>query len=214
MKNSIGTTILVLACIVALIFGITIARFMRSPQYSTEQLAEMGLVLYETPRNLSPFELTDDRGQPFGPEQLRGHWNLVFFGYTFCPDICPTTLALLTRVERQLEQDQVTPLPQVIFVSVDPQRDTAEQLLRYLGNFNPDFIGASNDDIPALADFAKQLNSLFAKVPLSEDDPSQYLVDHSGHILLINPQGQLAGFFRTPHQLDNLVQTYKAVIDR
>src|SRR5208283_5517355 len=117
---------------------------------------ELSIGTYLSPRRALPdFSLIDQRGEPFGPANLRGHWSLVFFGYTNCPDFCPTTLTTLAAMQKRLRADKST-LPQVIFVSVDAKRDTPAQLARYVPNFDPDFIGLTAADQPAIEAVAKR----------------------------------------------------------
>src|SRR6202451_323060 len=98
-----------------------------------------GVVLVPS-RALADFSLIDNQGRSFGAANLRGHWSLMFFGYTNCPDFCPTTLTTLAAMEKQLRADKKVVPPQVIFVSVDAKRDTPAQLDKFVPNFDPEFI--------------------------------------------------------------------------
>ncbi|WP_298721762.1 SCO family protein [uncultured Oceanisphaera sp.] len=148
------------------------------------------VVLYPEPRALKAFELTDADGQPFTEQSLLEHWSLVFVGYTHCPDICPTTLSDLARIYPELTRlsDKV----QVVFVSADPARDTPERLKAYTGYFNPDFVAATADH-ERLTPAVQQLGLIYG---IFERDQTEYLVDHSASIALVNPKGQLHASFR------------------
>jgi protein SCO1/2 len=108
--------------------------------------------LFQEPRPLPEFTLADASGHPFGPEQMRGHWTFVFFGFVNCPDICPTTLATLAATRKALADLPAGEQPGVAFVSVDPGRDTPALLGQYVSHFDPAFIGATGtrDAIEAL----------------------------------------------------------------
>jgi protein SCO1/2 len=125
--------------------------------------------------------------------ELKGKWTMLFFGYTFCPDICPTTLAQLRQIKSELPKDVVGKL-QIVLVSVDPNRDTPQQLKQYLGYFDPEFQGvtASVDDIQKLANAVS-----IPFIPADTSKPN-YTVDHSGNLALLGPDGTQRGFIRSP----------------
>lgn len=127
---------------------------------------------------------------------LIGRWTLLDFGYSFCPDICPTTLATLSEVKAQLAARSL-PAPQVFFVSVDPARDTPARLAEYVRFFDPDFIGATGDDA-ALAPLVKHLAVHYQRHDAT--DKKLYVVDHSAVVYLIDPQGRLKAIFSWPHE--------------
>ncbi len=164
-----------------------------------------GLYLLETPRNFGELALTDHRGEPFTRDNLEGHWTLVFFGFSYCPDICPTTMSFLNQLVGQMEGTEVEDT-QVVMVTVDPARDTVEQLAGYVPFFNPDFLGVTGDFLD-IHRFATALNTPFRKVPGQGED---YLVDHSANIVLINPRGDYHGFFKPPLDLAKMKLTYRS----
>ena len=155
-------------------------------------------------RPLPPFTLRRQGGL-LANADLRGHWTLLDFGYTFCPDICPTTLATLKEIKTRLEAAGVS-APQVIFVSIDPARDTPEHLAEYVQFFDPAFIGATGDDI-ALAPLVKHLGVYYRRQDAT--DKEHYAVDHSAAIYLIDPQGRLKALFSWPHDPATMVQDYR-----
>lgn len=162
------------------------------------------------PRPLQPFELADTRGGTFSPETLNGHWSLVSFGYTHCPDVCPTTLAVMDSVDRKLrEQSPDEPL-EMVFVSVDPERDSLERIRDYLAFFNPGFRGATGDH-PALHRLTDQLGVLYAKVD-EVDTALGYVVDHSAHMVLLDPQAQLRALFSAPHIPDQIAADIEGIL--
>jgi protein SCO1/2 len=167
----------------------------------TGQLPAGTLVNDATP--LPPFELRRSDGK-LNNTDLLGHWTLLSFGYTFCPDICPTTLATLKEVKSQLAMRGAAE-PQVIFVSVDPARDTPEQLAAFTRFFDPAFVGATGDDA-ALATLVKHLGVQYQRH--EGPDQQRYVVDHSAVVYLVDPQGRLKATFSWPHDPATMVAGY------
>ncbi|MBQ1784106.1 MAG: SCO family protein [Gammaproteobacteria bacterium] len=148
------------------------------------------LDLWPQGRALPAFSLTDHHGQPFGPEQLQGHWTLMFVGYTYCPDICPTSLATLAGAWPALKSRW--PELQLVFLSADPKRDSPSRLAQYIPYFNPEFIGISGD-LSQIHRLADPLTLVF-----SEPDTSMpgYLIDHSASLAIIGPDAVGRGAIR------------------
>ncbi len=143
------------------------------------------------PRTLPAFALVDQSGRPFGPDDFRGHWSLVFTGFTHCPDVCPTTLALMSELRRRVSREDV----RFVFVSVDPERDTPEVIARYVAHFDPALVGATGAR-PEVERFTAGLGLAQVRNPGVGDE---YTVDHSTAFVLVNPDAQLAGYFQAPH---------------
>lgn len=173
---------------------------------SAAELQANGAFVLETPRDLGDFELVDHRGQPFVPASLEGQWSLLFFGFTYCPDICPTTMAFLDQFVQELEGTEVEDT-EVVMVSVDPARDSVEQLASYVPFFNEEFIGVTGEFLD-IHRFATALNTPFRKVPGQDED---YLVDHSANVVLINPRGDYHAFFKPPLDLAKMKVTYRSI---
>ncbi|MGY6630625.1 MAG: SCO family protein [Wenzhouxiangella sp.] len=153
--------------------------------------------LFPTPRALTDFELRTAEGERFTRADLEGQWNLLFFGFTNCPDVCPDTLAMLSQSMRQLELMRREEKPQVVFVSVDPARDEGELLGDYVRWFNQDFIAVTGDE-DQLEALSRQLGVVyFFEEP--DERTGFYNVDHSAAVLIVDPQGRLFGRF--PHPL-------------
>jgi len=152
------------------------------------------------PQALVEFEMQDHRGQPFTQDDFQGHWSLVFFGFTSCPDICPMTLQVLADV-RQLMQDSGSEPPSVALVSVDPARDDIPALQQYVAHFDPEFIGLRGADEQLLA-FAKQLGAYYQ--PDAPDEDGNYNVAHSAALFLIDPRGRYHAVFSPPHYADQI----------
>jgi protein SCO1/2 len=151
--------------------------------------------LFAQPRDLPPFALATVGGT-LTPADLRGHWTLVFLGFTHCPDVCPTTLQQLAQAQAAWRAIPAPRRPQLWFVSVDPERDTPEALAKYAAFFAPDTRVATAAE-PALADFAQSLGMVYMKVPTQGGD---YTMEHSASLVLLDPQGRQAGLIRPPFE--------------
>ena len=154
--------------------------------------------LFDPPRELPPFTLRQSDGTPLVPGELKGHWTLVFLGFTHCPDVCPTTLAQLAGAQKQWAALPEASRPRVLFVSVDPERDTPDLIGEYAHAFHKDTLAATAD-VPALETFTRSLSMAFAKVPVGAGaPPGQYSMDHSASLAVLDPQGRLTGFIQPP----------------
>ncbi|PCJ45471.1 MAG: hypothetical protein COA74_15650 [Gammaproteobacteria bacterium] len=157
--------------------------------YSPSQDHLITTLVYPKAKTLPDFKLTDHLGKPFSNEQFQGKWSVVFFGFTYCPDVCPTTMASLSQVAEALGEEKLKQL-QFVFVSVDPERDTIERLAKYIPFYHEDFIAITGDDKDLLP-FALSLGAVYMKVPTDDS----YTMSHSGRLFIINPKGQRFGIF-------------------
>lgn len=154
--------------------------------------------LFDHPRELPAFSLQQSDGTQLVPGELKGHWTLVFLGFTHCPDLCPTTLAQLAQAQKQWTALPDPTRPRVLFVSVDPERDSPDAIGEYAHGFDRDTLAATTD-IPALESFARSLSMVFAKVPAPAGAPAdQYSIDHSASIAVLDPQARMAGVIMPP----------------
>ncbi len=208
MKRNIANTVIACAAFMAILLGLLVNRILVPAVLSNAQLAENGLFVYDIPRQVAAFALTDHNGVPFTEARLKGKWSLLFFGYTFCPDICPITLATIRQFEGLLQDTEAAEQIQVAMISVDPQRDTAEKLAAYMGYFSPDYIGVTGQYID-IFNLGRQLNVAFGYQPTEN---GEYLVSHSGEILLINPNGEFHGFFKLPHDPGKMAGNFRSVL--
>lgn len=157
---------------------------------------------------LMPFELTDQNGAPFTEQNFLKKWTFVFYGYTSCPDICPATLYVLNSVQ-SLQQDEAGDAAinmQVLFISVDPERDTPEKLTDYMAYFNSEFIGATAGKAEI-----DSLSRQFGAGYMIEDEtsPGQYLVAHTSAVFLVDPLGRLVASFSQPHYATTINALYE-----
>lgn len=199
--------IIICAAVLALLFGLWVSYNLNNDKEHKTELASA--TMFDHPRNLTAFKLIDDHKKPFSIDQLKGHWNLVFFGFTNCPDLCPTTLSTLNQAYNALDAQNPAAMPQIVFISVDPQRDDPDHIKEYLSSFNPHFLGATGSE-DQLKQLTQELSVLYAKV--FQPDSKNYTIDHSGTILIINPQGQFTGVFTLPHDANKIAQDMKTII--
>ena len=169
--------------------------------------------LMDAPRALPPFTLRRANGQSFTDGDLKGHWTLIFLGFTHCPDICPTTLATMKPVQNHWQSTHAAAQrPRLVFVSVDPGRDTPEIAARYAGAFHADTVAATAEDAP-LSEFTRALSMVYMRNPPEDaGKPDQYSVDHSAAIAVLNPRGELAGFLKAPFDAAAITQDMDALV--
>lgn len=161
----------------------------------------------DAPRELPSVALTDQRGQSFSLQQLAGRPTLVFFGYTNCPDICPLSLAALTQVIADLRARDIEP-PQVLFVSVDPTRDSPDRIGHYLNSFDPEFIGATASE----TELAPLLETLSVTVHKDVQAGETYTVTHNGTIYVLDSSVRWAALFGgSSHRAEDIVDDYVAL---
>lgn len=176
---------LLLVAAIALFAGQYFYQLNQQKQYSETTL------VYQQPREIAPFKLYDQNEQLVDNQAIAGKWNLVFLGYLSCPDICPMTMSKLSRILPELNESSQIPV-QVLFVSVDPKRDTADKRKQYVEYFNPAILGlgAEHKD---LFPFVRNLGLMYS-VP--DIDAKDYFVDHSASVLLIDPNGNAVAIFK------------------
>lgn len=204
------TTVFVLVTLVALVLGLTVNKVLNSKgQGDPTVLLDAGIVLLPQSRNLPELSLTNQDGQTVAVDQLKDQWSLLFFGYTFCPDICPATLAQLRQLQGQLPPATLSKL-RIIMVTVDPHRDTPEQLKKYLDYFDAGFIGLTGEQ----ATIQKLANGVSIPFIPADTSKENYTVDHSGNLVLLGPDGKQRGFIRAPINNAKLVAQLPGVLDR
>jgi protein SCO1 len=196
-----STWLLVLLALVAAAGGVWVAKRTSDP---APQLTS-GTWLPQ-PRPVPEVSLVDQSGQPFTTQSLLGHPTLLFFGFTHCPDVCPTTLARLVQVVKAAK----VPDLKVLLVSVDPERDTPELLERYVHAFSPEFGGVTGkpEEIQRLA---KEFGVAIAKVDMGG---GEYTVDHSAVVSLLNRKGQRVALFTPPYEVAPVAADLHNVADR
>lgn len=151
------------------------------------------------------FTLTDQNGNKFSSDQMKGHFSLVYFGFTYCPDVCPTTLTKLSNIIDILTKYKIDVMP--IFISVDPERDTPAVLKEYLSHFNPKFVGLSGS--PEEVRYAAELYKVFYTKSVTSDTSSarsNYMIDHSSFVYLMDRNGKYMKHFYMNSTEDEIVE--------
>ena len=171
-------------------------------------LDEANVLLLPRERVIPPLKLIDQDGQPFDTRSLQGRWHILFFGFTACPDICPTTLSDMRRLFGQLPSDTRERL-QLVLITADPARDTPQQLKAYLSYYRAGFSGLTGE-MEQLQQLSRALGLPF--VPANETQ-GDYSVSHSGNLALVGPDGTLRGHIRAPLMLDGLQRGLPRIVD-
>ena len=192
---------LMAAAILALVVGGLTAWWIKGSVGSDLQGPEG--VLWPPARQMTAFSLLDQHGAPYTDEKLRGHWTLVFFGFTNCPDLCPNTMRLLRDAMKQIDAR-----PQVVFVSVDPGRDTAEIIKAYLDYFDPEFTGLTGREAE-IEKLSRNLGALATRT--APDESGAYSVDHSASIFVLDPQARLVGLLSQPLTAESIASGYRNI---
>ena len=196
--------------VVALLLGVLV--YQKKQQHQSLLLATVQGTILNKPRAIKPFSLTETDGVPFNNTSLRGHWTLLFFGFTHCGSICPTTMAELSKMTRILEAKGVSPLPRVVMISVDPSGDSLAGLRRYVTAFHPSFSGARGDEA-SIKMMAHEMGIAYTKLASRPGDkPQNDNIEHTGTLLLLNTRGELYGFFTMPHHASQLARDVQLLI--
>jgi protein SCO1 len=193
----------VLAIAAGLIAGHYAFHAQRPPLPQTD-----ALMLHE-PKPLPDFSLTDTSGRPFTKQSLAGHWSLLYFGYTHCPDACPTTLSGLDHFIGELAKSSAAPKPTVYFISVDPKRDDETLLKNYALYFNASFVGATGSE-EALRALATPLGVDFSYG--TPDKHGDYAVNHTSFVILVDKQGEEVAIFSPPLDTRRTTTDYLSIL--
>jgi protein SCO1 len=168
--------------------------------------ADLAATVLSHPEPLNEFRASDQDRAPFDLARLKGHWSFLFFGYTHCPDVCPTTLATLSRVHDRLEKKTgVLKGVQFVFVSVDPERDTPARLGPYVRYFNRSFIGVTAPEAD-LEPLTRELGVLHERA--EEAKGKDYTVQHTASIFLIDPKARLKAVFAAPPRAEAMADAF------
>ena len=194
--------------IVAFAAGLLLARVF-VPSKPALPATERATVL-DPPSALPALSLVDVDGRPLGPDFFKGAWTIVFFGFTTCPDVCPTTLATLAQFAKQLEDLPQAARPRVLLVTVDPERDDPAKLGAYVRFFDPGFLGATGS-LEAVSEAASAFGVPFAKVSLPDGG---YTMDHGSGIFVVGPSGSIVAYSSSPHLADVLARDYRSIVAR
>src|SRR5437867_10474512 len=206
LKFSVMMTTVVLA---AMLSGAWLAATYRENGSRAMLLPDRVMTLFPDPKPLTAFALTDHENRVFDLSRLKGKWSFLFFGYTHCPDICPTTLATLARAHESIAKSTVGAKDvQFVFISVDPNRDTAGKLRQYVTYFDTSFLGVTGDDAQ-LGKLAAQLGAAYevAITPGVENYP----VYHTAAVFLVDPRTRYHAVFALPLDAAGISRRFKVL---
>ena len=206
LKFSIMITTVALAAMLA---GVWLADIYREHDSQVMLLPDQVITLFPDPKPLTAFALTDHLNRVFDLSRLKGKWSFLFFGFTHCPDICPTTLTVLARARASIAKNTVGAEDiQFVFISVDPNRDTASRLRQYVDYFDPAFLGVTGDNAQ-IANLAGQLGAAYqvAITPGMENYP----VYHSAAVFLVDPRARYHAVFTPPYDAKAISKRFKVV---
>ena len=206
LKFSIMMTAVALAAMLA---GVWLADIYRKHDSRAVLLPDQVITLFPDPKPLTAFALTDHKNRVFDLASLKGKWSFLFFGFTHCPDICPTTLAVLARARDNIAKNTVgADGIQFVFISVDPNRDTAGKLGQYVDYFDTTFLGVTGDNAQ-IGNLAGQLGAAYqvAIKPGMENYP----VYHSAAVFPMDPRARYHAVFTPPHDAETISRRFKVV---
>lgn len=210
LKKNTSLQLALFTAILALVVGLGFSYFWNTHN-SLKASALHGTYL-ENPRTINEFSLKGTDNKPFDNASLQGQWTMVFFGFTSCGYLCPTTMAELGKMYRILEKKGVQPLPRVIMVTLDPKRDDINKLGDYVRTFDPHFVGAKGNE-EVVARMTREMGVVYEKVSVPNSrNANNYDIQHTGTVMLFNPQGKLNAFFTTPHKAELLAQDYALLL--
>ena len=194
MASGRNTMLFILAAALFAGIGLMLGQKYFGPEPAPAPVQMAATLLYPEPKPVGPFALTKSDGTPFTDADLEGRWTLLFFGFTHCPDVCPTTLAMWPQVEKRLAERAPDAPVSLVFVSVDPERDTPAKSGEYARYFSPRIVAATGEPA-ALEALTRTLGVVFMKSPQAGGG---YSVDHTAHLVLVGPDRTVRGIVRPP----------------
>jgi len=227
-KNKTAKTSLITQLVFVLLFVIivaTIANQIKLSMDANKVIISQAYIELPDRKSLPIVSLEQAGKGKISTEMLKGKWHMLLFGYTFCPDVCPVELTVLHQMmailRTQISSEQ---LPQIVFISIDPERDSPEIIADYVKYFDPDFIGLTGNKkelqiltMPLGITWMKQKNALKNNnnIPVNKNKTNEnYLISHTTTIILVNPKMKVAGLFPAPHSAQEMAKIYRQVIEK
>ena len=196
---------------ISLILGLWLSQQMLLNNNDNKVPKSLDATVLPNARPLVGFSLVEHNGNTFGPEQLKGHWSFLFFGFTNCPDVCPTALKVMQSVWKTLPtKEGDAGHPKLYFVSVDPDRDKPETLKQYVQYFNKEFYGVTGklDEIDKLTN---QIGILYGYDEKDGDNDLEYIVNHSAQLILVDPKGRMRAVISPPHIPKTIASNFQSI---
>jgi protein SCO1 len=209
-KNSLKFSVMLASVVLATTFaGVWLAVSYQEYDSRVMLLPNQVVTLFSDPKPLTSFALMDHENQVFDLARLQGKWSFLFFGFTHCPDVCPTTLAILARARDKITKHTVVAEDtQFVFISVDPNRDTADKLKQYVGHFHKSFLGVTGND-PQIANLTGQVGAPYEV--LIAPGLINYPVIHTAAVFLIDPRARYRAVFSPPHDAEVISKRFKVL---
>ncbi len=210
-NNAIKRTVFGLLFLIAIFAGLYSFKVVHENRHHIDKALFNGTLL-DRPRSISEFELQGIDGEVFNNASLVGNWTMLFFGFTNCGYVCPTTMAELGKTYRLLESQNSKILPRVVMITLDPKRDSLDKLAQYVRAFDRHFYGARGEQ-KAIQGITKDLGVAYAEVEVkTSTNTTKKDIEHTGAIMLFNPQGKLIAFFTGPHSAEKIANDFKLLI--
>lgn len=199
-----------IALILVAAFATAIGLWLSSQTFRATQhpLKLTSALLYPQPREIPDFQLIQADGSAYSKESWRGHWTLLFFGFTSCPDICPMTLDVFKKVSFEADKLGIGSQLRLDFISVDPERDSSERLKNYVNYFNPVFRSATGSH-EELTRLTRSLGAVYSR---TQNEKGEIQIDHSASAIIINPDAELIGLFRPPLVATSIVSDLQLLV--
>ncbi len=175
-----------------------------------KELLELGFFQFDKPRALKPIMLKDLKGNELAVADGSEQWQLVNFGYMFCPDICPINLRLMSELKQTWDKAGQGEKFDITHITFDPERDTPDRLTKYLDYINPDYV-AFTGELENIRKVAQQLSTVF--IHEKPDEYGNYFITHSDSIAILNPKGEYVGLFKGPYDKENIIKALKIVLN-
>ncbi len=214
--NKHSKTLGLILSVMALVFMLAIYFGVMHHHKAKVDLATLKIdgTILDPARPLPPFTVQSSLGHDFTEKDLQGHWTILFFGFSNCGYVCPTTLAALNKtyglLSAQMPKDR---LPQILMISVDPDRDSVERMKAYVESFNPHFIGA-RAPLEAIMPLEQALGVVAVKMEASQNKNSNnYAVNHSAELFVVDEKGQVRAYLSYPHEAVSMAHDYTTLTD-
>jgi len=203
------TVVALIGIVLALFVGVMVRTVLAAPDLKAE-LETRSALYFDPPRSVPAVDLVNHHGDAFNTGSFGDRWQLINFGYTHCPDICPTNMMDMAKANEQLAAEGLANQVQMWMITVDPARDTPEKLADYVSFFDDSFIGLTGE-IDELQPFAQQLNTVFYSEGRGDENEA-YTVAHSDNIAIINPDGEYVALLRPPHRPKQIAEVLSLLI--
>ena len=210
MSNNKSIRITVASCLlfVSMVAGLFVYSTVSPKELTAAEYKQIGFYKLVRTRQINNFELIEGSNK-FSNNDLKGAWDILFLGFASCPDMCPMTMKKMAMADSNLPEE-ISSKVNFRMISVDPDRDTPEKMQEYASAFNPNFSGITGD-IEVIYKLATDLTLPF--VPVIGSDVTNYDMDHSMNLAVIDPKGNYFGFFKSPHTPERMAQVLESIVN-